>query len=90
MPIKPENKKRYPKNWKDIRAAILERMCHTPTRWTVGVLHGKENHSIMVESRVCGENMLPCAPWPYDGEGARSCKARLGSFFFENKDYYKS
>ena len=25
MPIKPENKKRYPSNWKQIRAAILER-----------------------------------------------------------------
>lgn len=25
MPIKPENKARYPKNWKAIRAAVLER-----------------------------------------------------------------
>lgn len=25
MPIKPENRARYPKNWKQIRAAILER-----------------------------------------------------------------
>lgn len=25
MPIKPENRSRYPKNWKDIRAAILKR-----------------------------------------------------------------
>ncbi|MBQ8969206.1 MAG: hypothetical protein IJ064_05700 [Bacteroidaceae bacterium] len=25
MPIKPENKKRYPANWKQIRASILER-----------------------------------------------------------------
>lgn len=25
MPIKPENKARYPANWKDIRARILER-----------------------------------------------------------------
>lgn len=25
MPIKPENKKRYPTNWKEIRAAILKR-----------------------------------------------------------------
>ena len=25
MPIKPENKKRYPANWKQIRADILER-----------------------------------------------------------------
>ena len=27
MPIKPENKARYPKNWKQIRISILER-CH--------------------------------------------------------------
>ena len=25
MPIKPENKKLYPKNWKEIRAEVLER-----------------------------------------------------------------
>lgn len=25
MPIRPENKKRYPSNWKEIRASILER-----------------------------------------------------------------
>lgn len=25
MPIRPENKKRYPKNWKQIRASILQR-----------------------------------------------------------------
>lgn len=25
MPIKPENKDRYPKDWKDIRARILQR-----------------------------------------------------------------
>ena len=25
MPIKPENKSRYPKNWKQIRNSILER-----------------------------------------------------------------
>jgi 5-methylcytosine-specific restriction endonuclease McrA len=28
MPIKPENKHRYPKNWKDIRASILDRAGH--------------------------------------------------------------
>ena len=28
MSIKPENKARYPKNWKEIRAAILERAGH--------------------------------------------------------------
>lgn len=28
MPIRPENKARYPKNWKEIRAKILERANH--------------------------------------------------------------
>jgi 5-methylcytosine-specific restriction endonuclease McrA len=28
MPIKPENRKRYPANWKQIRAEILERAGH--------------------------------------------------------------
>ncbi|RUQ28768.1 MAG: hypothetical protein EKK68_14035 [Candidatus Competibacteraceae bacterium] len=28
MPIKPENRHRYPKDWKAIRAAILERAGH--------------------------------------------------------------
>ena len=29
MPIKPENRKRYPANWSEIRAGILERAKHT-------------------------------------------------------------
>lgn len=28
MPIKPENRKRYPTNWKQIRAVILDRASH--------------------------------------------------------------
>ena len=28
MPIKPENQKRYPANWREIRAAILDRTSH--------------------------------------------------------------
>lgn len=28
MPIKPENRARYPKNWKQIRAVILDRAGH--------------------------------------------------------------
>ena len=45
MPIRPEMKARYPKNWKQIRAQILERaenkceMC------------GAENHSYYVRER---------------------------------------
>lgn len=54
MPIKPENKKLYPKNWKAIRAEILERarghpgssmrpaceMCHVIDGW---VYHRHKN-----------------------------------------------
>jgi len=28
MPIKKENRKRYPKNWKEIRTEVLKRACH--------------------------------------------------------------
>ena len=41
MPIKPENKSRYPANWKEIRRSVLERaqnMCE---------FCGIENHSIV-------------------------------------------
>ena len=40
MPIKPENKGRYPKNWKQIRADILER-AHNRCEFC-----GIENYSI--------------------------------------------
>ena len=39
MPIKPENAKRYPANWKQLRAAVLERagncceQCGVPNHW---------------------------------------------------------
>ena len=46
MPIKPENKKRYPKNRKDIRAAILER-AHNCCEFC-----GKENHSYFVNEKT--------------------------------------
>ena len=37
MPIKPDNKSRYPKNWKDIRERILAR-AHNRCEWC-GVLN---------------------------------------------------
>jgi 5-methylcytosine-specific restriction endonuclease McrA len=40
MPILPENKPRYPANWKQIRAAILEE-CGDKCEWC-----GVENYSI--------------------------------------------
>jgi 5-methylcytosine-specific restriction endonuclease McrA len=39
MPIKPENKKRYPANWKQIRESILER-AHNRCEFC-----GKQNHT---------------------------------------------
>ena len=41
MPIKPENRHRYPPNWREIRAAILDRaghcceQCSAPNHWTI-------------------------------------------------------
>ena len=40
MPIRPENKGRYPKNWKEIRDELLEAAGHR-CQWC-----GVENHSI--------------------------------------------
>jgi len=39
MPIKPENRKRYPENWKEVRASILER-AHDHCEFC-----GRKNHS---------------------------------------------
>lgn len=46
MPIKPENRSRYPKNWKDIRASILERAkdhCE---------FCGRKNHSFVLNEKT--------------------------------------
>lgn len=44
MPIKPENRRRYPKDWKQIRAAILERAEHR-CEWC-----GVKNHATVERS----------------------------------------
>lgn len=44
MPIKPENKSRYPKNWKQIRAQILERAQNRCE------FCGVKNHSIVMKA----------------------------------------
>lgn len=46
MPIKPENKARYPKNWKEIRAQILQRARNRCE------FCGVENHSIRVNPKT--------------------------------------
>ena len=44
MPIKPENRKRYPKNWKEIRKQILERANNRCE------FCGVENHSYVMKA----------------------------------------
>lgn len=46
MPIRPENRDRYPKNWKQIRAAILER-AHNRCEFC-----GVENHTMRLNPKT--------------------------------------
>lgn len=46
MPIKPENKDRYPKNWKEIRSSILERANNRCE------FCGVENHSMRLNPKT--------------------------------------
>lgn len=46
MPIRPENKARYPKNWKQIRAQILERAGNKCE------FCGVENHSFRLNQKT--------------------------------------
>jgi len=48
MPIKPENRGRYPANWPEIRARILERAAHACEQCRV------KNHTII--QRGCGHD----------------------------------
>ena len=43
MPIRPENKHRYPANWKEIRAKILERARKTCEWAGCGAINGQPN-----------------------------------------------
>ena len=51
MPIKPENAARYPKNWKQLRAAVLERagnrceQCDVRNYGLVQTVDGKRNYA---------------------------------------------
>ena len=44
MPIRPENKARYPKNWKEIRARILKRAARGEKEWPCCEQCGVPNH----------------------------------------------
>ena len=48
MPIRPENKALYPKDWKQIRQKILEECCHTCEFCGVANYHVRENGSKVV------------------------------------------
>ena len=56
MPIKPENRDRYPKDWPEIRAAILERagnkceQCKAPNRTRIARGAGKDGDTYMLAS----------------------------------------
>lgn len=55
MPIKPENKQRYPENWSEIRAAILERsencceQCKVKNRTRIARGAGKDVDTYMTD-----------------------------------------
>lgn len=56
MPIRPENKARYPKEWPQIRAAILERaehkceQCKAPNRTRIARGAGKDVDTYMLDT----------------------------------------
>ena len=64
MPIKPENKARYPKDWPQIRAAILERAgnqcekCKAPNRTRIARGAGKDVDTYMLDNAdvYCAES----------------------------------
>lgn len=48
MPIRPENKNRYPKNWKEIRCRILDRANHKCEWCGISNYHIKDNKAKVV------------------------------------------
>lgn len=67
MPIRPENKKRYPKNWQQIREAILKRAnnrCEFCGRLNHSMVENKQGKMIKVVLTVAHLNHTPedCRP----------------------------
>ena len=63
MPVKKENLSKYPKDWKAIRAEVLERAGHKCEQC------GVPNH--WYRNRKTGEvtsNAMQCEAWSYDGD----------------------
>ena len=69
MPIRPENKERYPKNWPEISARIRERAgnkceeCGVPNY----ELGGRNEHGEWCRARPYGEKLLGLE-WPSPGD----------------------
>lgn len=77
MPIKPENRARYPKEWPEIRSAILDRAgnrcekCKAPNRARIARGGGKDCGTYMLDSAdvFCdetGEYLGMCRHSDYD------------------------
>lgn len=73
MPIKPENKARYPKDWKQIRAKILERagnkceQCYRPNGVVVYVVDGgwiDPEDGKLTDTRGEQEGFVRMSEWP--------------------------
>ena len=77
MPIKPENRARYPRNWREIRAGILERagnrceQCKAPNRQRIARGAGDDAGTYMLGSAdvfnaTTGEHLGQCRHSDYD------------------------
>jgi hypothetical protein len=64
MPIKPENRARYPKNWKEIRARIQARagnkceFCDVPNRILIYRDRNNDWHQVVEEGRKYTQPMI--------------------------------
>jgi 5-methylcytosine-specific restriction endonuclease McrA len=84
MPIKPENKHRYPGNWNEIRAAILKRADHKCEQCGVPnyALGGRTREGAWLQAMPLGEKLLRLE-WPrpgteaWCGEGKSAKKLRI-------------
>lgn len=80
MPIKPENKDRYPANWKtEIRPAILKR-AGNKCEWC-----GKPNRKIIKSVRVGGSWIW----WDNDAAGWRNEKGDYFSDLYYDENYFE-
>lgn len=71
MPIRPENRKRYPADWPTIRARILARADHRCERCAVKnhALGGRRPDGAWCDAMPTGDNGLRLT-WPRQGEDA--------------------